>query len=98
MNGTRQAWWMRWRPPVSSHPSCRDPFAGSVRRPSFAGATPNASDKLAAAMQTALQNAELIELLDRASIPRRWSGPEASEATMRETFDIFSNYAYLLRQ
>ena len=59
---------------------------------------PECFNKLAAAMQSALQNAELIELLDRASIPRRWSGPDVSEATMRETFDIFSNYSYLLRQ
>ncbi|MEM9208675.1 MAG: tripartite tricarboxylate transporter substrate binding protein, partial [Pseudomonadota bacterium] len=55
-------------------------------------------DKLAAAMQAALANEELIELLDRAAIPRRWSGPDVSEQTMRETFDIFRDYSYLLRQ
>ena len=49
-------------------------------------------------MKTALETEELIELLDRASIGRRWHGPEASEKTMRETFEIISNYSYLLRQ
>ncbi len=59
---------------------------------------PDRFDKLAAAMKTALENEELIELLERAAIPGRWSGPEVSEQTMRETFDIFKNYSYLLRQ
>ena len=54
-------------------------------------------EKLAQAIKTALENPKLIELLDRASIGRRWIGPAQSESTMRETFDIFKNYSYLLR-
>lgn len=59
---------------------------------------PERFDKMAQAMQTALENEELIEILERASIGRRWTGPEASESTMKETFSIFKNYSYLLRQ
>ena len=59
---------------------------------------PERFDKLARAMETALQSDELIELLERASIGRRWTGPEASERTMRETFAIFRDYSYLLRR
>ena len=59
---------------------------------------PERFDKLAEAMKTALENAELIELLERASIGRRWTGPEASEATMEETFAIFRDYSYLLNE
>ena len=54
--------------------------------------------KLAQAMKTALGNEELIQLLDRASIGRRWIGPEASESTMKETFSIFKDYSYLLKE
>lgn len=59
---------------------------------------PERFDKLANAMQTALENPELQALLDRASIGRRWVGPEASENTMKETFAIFKDYSYLLKQ
>jgi tripartite-type tricarboxylate transporter receptor subunit TctC len=59
---------------------------------------PERFDKLAQAFQMALENQELIELLDRASIGGRWIGPELSESTMQETFDIFKNYSYLLRK
>lgn len=54
--------------------------------------------KLADAMETALANEELQELLDRASIGRRWIGPDASESTMKETFGIFKDYSYLLKK
>ncbi len=57
---------------------------------------PERFEKLALAIKTALENEELIDLLDRASIGRRWIGPEASEETMRETFGIFEDYSYLL--
>lgn len=59
---------------------------------------PQRFDKLASALKTALENKELIELLDRASIGRRWIGPEQSEKMMRETFAIFRDYSYLLKQ
>jgi len=59
---------------------------------------PERFDKLAAALQTALENEALIELLDHASIGRRWIGPEESETMMRETFAIFRDYSYLLQQ
>ena len=59
---------------------------------------PERFEKLARALETALGNEELIELLDRGSIGRRWIGPEESESTMRETFGIFKDYSYLLKQ
>ena len=59
---------------------------------------PKRFEKLARALETALGNEELIELLDRGSIGRRWIGPEESESTMRETFGIFKDYSYLLKQ
>ena len=59
---------------------------------------PERFDKLAEAMKAALENEELVALLERASIGRRWTGPEASEQAMRETFEIISNYSYLLKQ
>ena len=59
---------------------------------------PERFEKLAQAMETALANEELQELLDRASIGRRWIGPDASESTMKETFGIFKDYSYLLKK
>ena len=59
---------------------------------------PERFDKLAGALKTALENTQLIELLDAASIGRRWTGPEQSERMMRETFAIFRDYSYLLRE
>lgn len=59
---------------------------------------PERFEVLAHALQAALENEELIELLDRASIGRRWIGPEQSESTMKETFAIFKDYSYLLKQ
>lgn len=53
---------------------------------------------LASAVRTALENEELAELLERASIGGRWVGPDESERLMRETFAIFEEYGYLLRQ
>jgi tripartite-type tricarboxylate transporter receptor subunit TctC/ABC-type molybdate transport system substrate-binding protein len=58
---------------------------------------PERFDKLALAIKTALENEELIELLARARIGGRWVGPEESERTMRETFEIFREYAFLLK-
>jgi tripartite-type tricarboxylate transporter receptor subunit TctC len=59
---------------------------------------PERFDKLALAIKSALESKELIGFLQRASIGDRWIGPESSEKTMRETFDIFKNYSYLLNQ
>jgi putative tricarboxylic transport membrane protein len=59
-------------------------------------AHPERFDKLASAIEAALANPRLIELLDHGSIGRRWIGPDASERTMRETFEIFEDYSYLL--
>jgi putative tricarboxylic transport membrane protein len=59
---------------------------------------PDRFEMLAVAIKTALENEELIELLDRASIGGRWVGPQQSEIIMRETFDIFKNYSYLLKE
>jgi putative tricarboxylic transport membrane protein len=59
---------------------------------------PERFEKLAVAIKTALENEELLELLDRASIGNRWIGPEQSERIMKETFAIFKNYSYLLKQ
>ncbi|MDH3265815.1 MAG: tripartite tricarboxylate transporter substrate binding protein [Gammaproteobacteria bacterium] len=52
---------------------------------------------LATAIRTALENEELIRALDNANIGRRWTGPEESESTMRETFEIFKEYSFLLK-
>jgi putative tricarboxylic transport membrane protein len=59
---------------------------------------PERFNKLALAIKTALENEDLLELLDHASIGGRWIGPQQSEKTMKETFEIFKNYSYLLRQ
>jgi tripartite-type tricarboxylate transporter receptor subunit TctC len=57
---------------------------------------PERFDRLARAIRAALGNEALIDLLDQGAIGRRWTGPEDSERTMRETFEIFENYSYLL--
>lgn len=58
---------------------------------------PERFDKLAMSIREALENEELKSLLERASIGGRWIGPEESEKTMRETFEIFKEYAFLLK-
>lgn len=59
---------------------------------------PERFEKLAQAIEAALANEELIDILDHGSIGRRWVGPEASERMMRETFETFADYSYLLDQ
>jgi len=59
---------------------------------------PERFEKLAEAIRTALADEELISTLDRVSIGGRWVGPDRSEETMRETFRIFDDYGYLLKQ
>lgn len=58
---------------------------------------PERFDKLATAIKTALHNEDLIKVLDQATIGRRWIGPEEAERTMKESFEIFREYSYLLR-
>ncbi len=58
---------------------------------------PERFDVLAEAIRTALQNEELQAVLAKARIGGRWIGPGESERLMRETFDIFKDYAYLLK-
>ena len=59
--------------------------------------TPERFDKLANAIKEALEDEELQALLERAAIGGRWVGPDESEQTMRETFEVFRDYAYLLK-
>jgi tripartite-type tricarboxylate transporter receptor subunit TctC len=58
---------------------------------------PQRFTKIAEAIQRALKNKELIDILDRSAIGSRWTGPERSESIMKETFSIFENYSYLLK-
>ena len=64
----------------------------------FRALYPERFDKLALAIKTALANPALSAQLEQASIGGRWVGPEESESVMRETFDIFKDYSYLLKQ
>ena len=52
---------------------------------------------IAEAIKRALQNEELLEILERSAIGSRWTGPEQSETIMKTTFSIFENYSYLLK-
>lgn len=52
---------------------------------------------LTAAIKTALENEELIAILDGARIGRRWIGPDEADTTMRESFEIFKDYSFLLQ-
>ena len=58
---------------------------------------PERFDILAEGFRAALQDEELQENLKTARIGGRWTGPEESERLMRETFEIFRDYAYLLK-
>lgn len=59
---------------------------------------PERFEILANAVEAALRNEELEDLLERASIGGQWVGPRESERLMRETFRIFEEYSYLLTQ
>ncbi len=59
---------------------------------------PERFEVLARAVEQALANEALASLLERASIGGRWVGPDESERLMRETFAIFEEYGYLLRE
>lgn len=58
---------------------------------------PQRFDKIAEAFKRALENEELLDILEQSAIGSRWTGPEQSENTMKQTFDIFKNYSYLLK-
>ncbi|MCH8136383.1 MAG: substrate-binding domain-containing protein [Proteobacteria bacterium] len=58
---------------------------------------PQRFDIITAAMKRALENEELLDILEQASIGSRWTGPEQSEVTMKKTFGIFEDYSYLLQ-
>ncbi len=57
---------------------------------------PERFDFISAAVERALQNPELQELLERSNIGGRWVGPERSAELMHTNFDIFKDYSYLL--
>lgn len=59
---------------------------------------PDRFEVLARAVEKALANKTLTGLLERASIGGRWVGPDESEQLMRETFSIFEEYGYLLKE
>lgn len=58
---------------------------------------PEQFDIIQQALFKALANEELSGLLDQASIGRRWIGPDASEALMRENFELYQIYSHLFR-
>jgi putative tricarboxylic transport membrane protein len=58
---------------------------------------PQRFEKIAEAMERALQNEEVLDILERSAIGSRWTGPEQSEMTMKTTFRIFEDYSYLLK-
>lgn len=58
---------------------------------------PERFDKLALAIKRALENDEARENLRLAMIGDRWIGPEESASTMKESFKIFSEYSFLLK-
>lgn len=58
---------------------------------------PDRFNKIAGAFRKALENEELLDILERSAIGSRWTGPEQSEMTMKTTFSIFENYSYLLK-
>lgn len=57
---------------------------------------PDRFNKLAGAIEKALQRPELQTILQQSSIGGRWVGPEKSTQVMRDTFDTLKKYAYLL--
>lgn len=59
---------------------------------------PQRFERLAAAFRTALENPELAQKLEAASIGGRWLGPDRSAIIMNETFRIFRDYSYLISE
>ncbi|MEM7015778.1 MAG: tripartite tricarboxylate transporter substrate binding protein [Pseudomonadota bacterium] len=58
---------------------------------------PERFELLTAALKEVLENPELQQLLDRSNIGRRWIGPDQAKEIMATSFDVFKNYAYLLK-
>jgi len=57
---------------------------------------PERFETLTTAIARALENEELQALLLRSNVGGRWTGPESATRTMRETYETFRNYSYLL--
>lgn len=57
---------------------------------------PQRFDYISAAIERALQNPELQNLLERSDIGGRWVGPVQATEIMNTSFDIFKDYSYLL--
>lgn len=74
-------------------PILQGSIRGFAMTTEFKNAYPERFDKLANAMEKALQNDELKELLARVVIGGDWTGPDASDRIMRESFEVFSRYA-----
>ena len=58
---------------------------------------PQRFDRLGEAIKAALENEELAKILDDGQIGRLWIGPEEAQATMRDSFRIFEDYSFLLK-
>ena len=75
---------------------------GSIRgfgtSAAFRDRHPERFARLVAAFRDALADPDLARQLDAGSIGRRWTGPERSEAIMRETYRIFRDYSWLLSE
>jgi len=69
---------------------------GFATSKTFKEQSPERFEKLVSAFQRAMASEELQEDLRNADIGQRWTGPQSSESTMKETFDIFKEYSYLL--
>ncbi|MDG2090832.1 MAG: tripartite tricarboxylate transporter substrate-binding protein [Gammaproteobacteria bacterium] len=59
---------------------------------------PERFEYISLALERALQNPALQELLQRSDIGGRWIGPLQATEIMNTNFDIFKNYSYLLEQ
>lgn len=75
-------------------------FTGSVRGYAVSTKTKQKSkkayDKLVSALKTTLQDPKLKKDLNDAQIGSDWTGPEESDRILRESFEVFKKYGYLL--
>lgn len=53
--------------------------------------------RLRDALFEVMENPQLQDMLDQASIGRRWIGPDASAALMRENYELYKAYVHLIR-
>jgi len=74
---------------------------GSIRgyatSASFKETYPARFEMLQQALIEAMSNPQLQEMLDRASIGRRWIGPDASMELMQENFELYTTYSHLIQ-